>query len=235
MGSLSAASYVSDLQLVAYVDVACLTVLTYDTFLNAGQEYQHIWKTKWGLINCLYLWTRYGAFVDTTLSVLKSIDPNLGAPCTGISKFNELFSGFGVGIAEVILMIRTYTLYERSKKLLGFFLAMFLASGGITAWDVTHWTADTQPVALVSCNLTSSSDITLVCYYILLATETITVLLTLWKGFHTFALTRSLGLDRPSNLMLSFYRDGIMFLHDYAFNSARFRFVSDRRTDFQSA
>ncbi|KAJ7176899.1 hypothetical protein C8R46DRAFT_1213470 [Mycena filopes] len=111
-----------ELQLVVYLDVASLTLLTYDTLLNASQEYQHIWNSKWSLIECLYLWSRYGTFVDTTISVLKRRDFDLDlASCASITSFYNLFSGFGILTTEVILMIRTYALYGHPKKLIVFF------------------------------------------------------------------------------------------------------------------
>ncbi|KAJ6542767.1 hypothetical protein B0H19DRAFT_1171821 [Mycena capillaripes] len=65
--------------------VACLTLLVGDTLLNFSREvcttflfrrnsnvhqHRHIWKSKWSLIKCLYLWSRYGTFLDTTLAAL---------------------------------------------------------------------------------------------------------------------------------------------------------------------
>ncbi|KAF7345056.1 hypothetical protein MVEN_01668900 [Mycena venus] len=211
MDSLAAES---DLRIISYVEVGCLALLTYDTLLNLDLEYRHIWSSKWGLIKCLYLWSRYGTFFDTSLAVLKRIDRDINLDplkCNTLSKFITIFSGFGIGITEIILMTRTYALYGRSKKVLVFFMILWLSIGGFSIWAVINWMESVQvdPLPGISCDLYNSNDILLLCYIALLAGETVIVLLTLWKGFHTFYLV---GSDAQySHLITSFYRDGIMF------------------------
>ncbi|KAJ7434349.1 hypothetical protein B0H11DRAFT_2258542 [Mycena galericulata] len=109
---------------ISYVSVASLTLLSCDLLLNVGAEYHHIWKSKWSLIKCLYLWSRYGPFIDTTIAMLRgsgavSAEVLFGVAltsCNTLTKFNTVFSIFGIGVTEVILIIRTYTLYGSSKK-----------------------------------------------------------------------------------------------------------------------
>jgi len=206
-----------DLQLLSYVDVACLALLTYDTLLNVSLEYRHIWKSKWGFIKCLYLWSRYGTFLDTTVAVLSRLDMNIGpSSCNTFSKFNTIFAGFGIGITEIILMTRTYALYGRPKKLLAFFMILWLSIGGVCTWAVINLTSSNPaPSPFISCALDTSSNVLLVsnvglvCYISLLAGETVIVLLTFWKGLRTFQLAGS--ASRSSHLVVSFYLDGIMF------------------------
>ncbi|KAJ7145768.1 hypothetical protein C8R44DRAFT_755833 [Mycena epipterygia] len=201
MNSLS-----SDFLLVSYVHVACLALLTYDTLLNVGQEYQHVWKSKWSLIKCLYLWTRYSTFIDTILATQERLNGNFSpSSCSIITNFNTVFSGIGIGIAEIILMVRTYAIYGRSKILLTFFLIMLSAIGVVNIWVVIKWTESFQVEVAPSCNIRDSSNIGFVCYASLLAGETVIVVLTLWKALHTFSLSRS------SRLVTSFYYDGIFF------------------------
>ncbi|KAF8169107.1 hypothetical protein K438DRAFT_1774360 [Mycena galopus ATCC 62051] len=73
---------------------------TYDTLLNFSLEYCYIWKSNWGLIKCLYLWLRYGIFLDISLDVLSmnarmNLDPST---CITLDKFITIYSGFGIGI-----------------------------------------------------------------------------------------------------------------------------------------
>jgi len=111
--------------------VACLTLLTYDTVLNIDREYRHVWRSKWGLIKCLYLWTRYSTFIDTVFAVQKRSNWNLDpSTCSAYTTFDTIFAGFGIGVTEIILMVCTYALYGRSKKLLRFFFIMWIAIGG---------------------------------------------------------------------------------------------------------
>ncbi|KAJ7482181.1 hypothetical protein B0H11DRAFT_2021954 [Mycena galericulata] len=197
MDGLTPAS-LNDLRLVACVDVAFLTLLAYDTLLSISQDYQLVWRSKWSLIKCLYLWTRYTTFIDTTLAVQHRFDSAIDSSlCSSIEGFDTVFAGFGIGITELILMVRTYALYGRSKKLLGFFVIMYLCIAGLPASDTP-------------CNVDgSTSKIWLVCYVSLLVGETGIVLLTLWKGLRTFYSPGS--IYRHSHLVTSFYHDGILF------------------------
>ncbi|KAJ7749044.1 hypothetical protein DFH07DRAFT_559404 [Mycena maculata] len=205
----------SDLQSVSYVDVACLSLLSYDTLLNINQEDRHIWRSKWGLIKCLYLWTRYSTFIDTILAVRNRFQRVVNSPsCRSISGFD---TSVGIGITAVILMVRTYALYGRSKRLLVFFAIMWLLIGGVDMWALLRYTESFKPVADspvsspigVSCDVDSSSNIVLVCLVSLLVGETVVVLLTLWKGLYTFFPVGSTG--QQSHLVTTFYRDGILF------------------------
>jgi len=216
MDFLSSAS-LSDLRLVAYVDVAFLSLLTYDTLLNINQEYRHIWKSKWSVIKCLYLWARYSPFIDTVLAVQHRVDWAISpSTCSNIETFDTMFAGFGIGITEVILMVRTYALYGRSKKLLRFFLIMSFSIAGVSIWAGLQYAESLKPEgkspvpATSSCDLQSSSKIWIVSYASLLVGETVIVLLTLWKGLYAFFLEGS-TFRHHSHLVTSFYRDGILF------------------------
>ncbi|KAJ7873308.1 hypothetical protein B0H14DRAFT_144357 [Mycena olivaceomarginata] len=131
----------TDLQVVSYVKAAFLTLLAYDTILHIGQEYRYVWKSRWSVVKILYLWTRYSTFIDTILAVQERVDFSRDASsCSRIMTFTTIFAGFGIGVAEIILMIRTYALYERSKKLLVFFTVIWFAAGGVNFWAVIQWT-----------------------------------------------------------------------------------------------
>ncbi|KAJ6562802.1 hypothetical protein DFH09DRAFT_1159659 [Mycena vulgaris] len=195
----------SDLQVVSYVKAAFLTLLVYDTLLQLNEEYLHIWKARWTLIKCLYIWTRYTTFISCMISLVQP------SACNRVTTFTTIFAGFGIGVTELILMVRTYTLYERSKKLLAFFFVMWFSVAGVAFWAVTKWTSSssfTSPnaSAIPSCYFSNSSGIGigLVCYVSLLVGETIIVLLTLWKLFRKFSLHKS-------GLLQSLYRDGVWF------------------------
>ncbi|KAJ6614710.1 hypothetical protein B0H10DRAFT_2044480 [Mycena sp. CBHHK59/15] len=194
----------SELQVVAYVKGAFLALLVYDTLLQINQEYLHVWKSRWTLIKCLYLWTRYSTFVDTTMALLHIVHANASV-CNHSMMFTTIFSGFGIGITEMILMVRTYTLYERSKKLLAFFFLLWFSVGGVSFWAAIKWTAQFRPATsseVPECNL--GDLVGTVCYISLLVGETVIVFLTLWKCFRRFS-------PHNSGLLNSFYRDGVWF------------------------
>ncbi|KAJ7190860.1 hypothetical protein GGX14DRAFT_482342 [Mycena pura] len=190
-----------------------LTALTYDTFLNVDQEYRLVWKSHWSPVKCLYLWTRFSPFVDTAIAVHIRTWPNIDpTTCHALTSFMRIFAVGGTIITELILTIRTYALYERSLVLLIFLSVMWLTIGGVNIWALINWTGSLTQVPLSppnSCNLDSPTNIGVVCYLSLLIGETIVMLLTVWRGLHTFTLSRS--IYRHSQLVTTFYRDGVLF------------------------
>ncbi|KAJ7619480.1 hypothetical protein FB45DRAFT_1033334 [Roridomyces roridus] len=202
-------------QIVAYVRAAFLCLLVYDTLLQASQEHLHIWKSRWSVVKCLYLWTRYAAYVDTSLGLFLRVDstPLPSLTCDKISIFNTVFGAVGITIAEVILMIRTYALYGRSKKLLAFFVILFLSIGGVNLWAVLGYSEATAFESGNSCDSNDPGNKTwIVCYTSFLAVETIIVSLTLRKACKILVLADGLDfLRHPSKLVATFYRDGIFF------------------------
>jgi len=194
----------SGLQVVFYIRAAFLALLVYDWLLQINQEYLHVWKSRWTLIKSLYLLTRIGALIVTIMSIGNS------DACNKLTTFTTAFSGLLLGVTELILMVRTYTLYERSKKLLVSFFVLWLSVGGVASWAVAKWTSasnlTSSDPALPSCWLRDSSHIStgLVCFVSLLAGETVIVLLTLGKVFRKF-------YHHKSGLLKSLYCDGVWF------------------------
>ncbi|KAJ7206052.1 hypothetical protein GGX14DRAFT_568512 [Mycena pura] len=220
-------SLVATLQVVAYVKAAFLTLLVYDTLLHFGQEYRYVWKSRWSIINFLYLWTRYSTFIDSivavqgrvlsaqvsdsnsSLSSTERLDIHRDAEeCSRVMTFTTIFAGFGIGVSEIILMIRTYALYERSQKLLAAFVVLWFSVSSVNLWAVLKWTrsfkTEASPSPVSACFLGNSNKIGLVCYASLLASETLIVLLTLWKPIQECT-------SLHSELVSTFYRDGVLF------------------------
>ncbi|KAJ6516224.1 hypothetical protein C8R45DRAFT_236196 [Mycena sanguinolenta] len=192
----STSAVLADIQVVYYIKVSFLTLLVYDTLLQLNEEYLHVWKSRWTLIKCLYLWTRYSTFVGVIVPLVHAAYAGALA-CGGVTTFTTIFSGAGIGITEMILMIRTYTLYERSKKLLAFFFVLWFSVSGISVWAATKWTASTFSSSTSSCYAASSGSISigLVCYFALLCGETI---------FRRF-------VPGQVGLLRSMYFDGVWF------------------------
>jgi len=194
----------SDIQVVSYITAGFLALLVYDTLLQIDDEYRHVWKSRWTLIKCLYMWTRYSTFVSIVISFV-----NL-SECNKITTFTTAFSGSIIGVTELILMVRTYTLYERSKKLLVFFFVLWFTIAGVAIWAVTKWVSApgfaSSDAEALSCWLSDSNGIGigLVCYACLLVGETAIVLLTLWKVLRKFA-------HNKTALLNSLYSDGVLF------------------------
>ncbi|KAJ7605475.1 hypothetical protein FB45DRAFT_1069297 [Roridomyces roridus] len=203
-----------DFQVVSYADVAFICLLVYDTLLQISREHIYIWKSRWSIVKCLYLWTRYATYVDTSLAVLHRVDitPLPSSTCDKIGTFD---TGIGIAITEVILMIRTYALYGNSKRLLAIFVIMWLSLCGVGFWSVLRYADATTHESGNSCDTNNpASKVWIACYAALLASETIIVTLTLWRALRAGGLA---FLRHPSRLVTTFYRDGIFFYVAFLF------------------
>jgi len=202
-----------ELQAVSFVKVACLALLTYDSFLLLSHEISYIWFSKWGVAKVLYLITRYLPFIDTTLAVKEMLHPvNTTMSCNQSMTFITIYAGVGIGISDLILMMRTYVMFNNSRKVLGIFAFLWIVIGAVNIWAVINWTQVQAPFnipGVPSCFLAGESNFGLICYISLLATETVVVALTLWKGFQNYLL---MGFsEATSKLIVNFYRDGVLF------------------------
>ncbi|CAK5270988.1 unnamed protein product [Mycena citricolor] len=177
----------SNVQVVFYVNAGFLTLLVYDILLKLSDEYLYIWKSRWTVVKVIYFWSRYSMLLPPIISTFNSF--NHLAPCDSISRFTTTFGGFSIGLTEVVLMVRTYTLYERSRRLLAFFSLMWLAVGVASFWAVSTWTSAWKGVndESAACYLVAPSTSGKVCYLSLLVGESIIALLTAWKVFRRFS------------------------------------------------
>ncbi|KAJ7628511.1 hypothetical protein FB45DRAFT_918470 [Roridomyces roridus] len=199
-----------DGQILAYITVAAFALLVYDSCLTMGQEYQYIWRSKNGPIKALYVITRYSTFI-TSLMALEthfSWGEHSPATCRALLRFTTVFTGFGIGVTEVILFIRTYALCGRPKKLIVLFVVLWVVIGGLNIWGLVKWSQtlsiDSEP--FTKCNLEDSSNFILVCYGSRLVGETIIAALTISKYWPI-----AWPLARSSPLVATFYQDGILW------------------------
>ncbi|KAA1472314.1 hypothetical protein DENSPDRAFT_173871 [Dentipellis sp. KUC8613] len=203
--------YVSRLYVVKYMQVACLALLTYDTMLTFEQEVEFIWSRKLNAPQILYFVSRYSPYIDITLDVYNYIamhpDPDVCWTTDGIS---SVFYSIGIALSEIILMIRTSALYDRSSKFLYAFGTIWIVGTSVALWAISEYvkSMDFEPQpnpAVPGCNLAHASSIIFVCFAVLLIVESIIVCCTIWKGI---MLIRE---ARTSNLLRIFYTDSVMY------------------------
>ncbi|THU77252.1 hypothetical protein K435DRAFT_846268 [Dendrothele bispora CBS 962.96] len=213
--------FLSNLAVVNYIKVACLALLTYDTVTTLNLEFEYIWKRRWTVVKALYLYSRYSTFIDTFIAVYERLGPNI-TDCNRTMTFTTIYAGWGISLSEVLLMIRTYAIYSRSRTIVIFFIFLWVPLASISIWAAIKWTGaisndDTLSQLMheaslpgnIECLLTRQSKISIVCYGAFLAGETVIVLMTAYKAFSTWRCARRAGTTN-SYLITSFYRDGIL-------------------------
>jgi len=177
-----------ELQVVTYVTVAFLALLVYDWIISLDREVSRIWRSDWSLVKVLYLYTRYAPLSVMTIAAEERITDT----CS-LMTFTTIFAGWGIGVANLILMLRTYSIYNKSRKILGIFgLSWILIAIACTiailrftkSFDVTVVPVGLRPP--FSCFLSGESKIGLICYLALLGGESVITMLTVWKTFDSY-------------------------------------------------
>ncbi|KAF9260275.1 hypothetical protein L218DRAFT_989667 [Marasmius fiardii PR-910] len=220
-----------DLQAQAYVKASFFTILVYDWVFTFSNEISYIWHSRWGIIKFLFIYTRYSTFVDTIMTFREQVIgvPVLAPVCgttfeTGaanlppsllslqINGLSLVFSGAGMGMCGLILMVWTYTLYERSRKVLCLFALFWMIMTGIGAWAVIKWAntfsmSSSQPGfnGNLGCTESRTSSLRYLGYSSLLGGETVVLILTVIKAI------QMAGIRSLSRLMRLFNECGVIF------------------------
>ncbi|TFK35019.1 hypothetical protein BDQ12DRAFT_326465 [Crucibulum laeve] len=112
-------------QIVTYVRVGGTALVFVDWLLTLDDEVTYIWSSTGNFGKTLYFLTRYPAFIDSTLSVYHQVAYSLSAEeCALHMRITGVMVMFGILISELILTIRVWALYDRSRKIT-VFLVLF--------------------------------------------------------------------------------------------------------------
>ncbi|KLO08529.1 hypothetical protein SCHPADRAFT_606289 [Schizopora paradoxa] len=113
---------------VKYFYLTNAVALYYDTLIYFGDEVEFIWLARWSAGKVLYIASRYLAFIDLSLLVVYVTDWHLTPmACMRVFRTSSWLEVAGVLIAEVLLIIRTFALYDRSKAILVYLIFLKIA------------------------------------------------------------------------------------------------------------
>lgn len=128
----------------SYFIVAASAAIIYDWALALGQEVELIWKRRWSLMTFLYLSVRYAAlpyvviFMLITLPAVSVADAGCNILFLALNWINVVITA----LLGIIMIVRLHAMYQRSRKMLIFLVAIFLgltiACVGITASGTSH-------------------------------------------------------------------------------------------------
>ncbi|KLO13215.1 hypothetical protein SCHPADRAFT_940576 [Schizopora paradoxa] len=113
--------------------MAAYTIIVYDHLLTLDIEIEHIWKRTFSVVTFLFFLTRYYFLVALTLVLFVFIVPVVD------TKKMLLFVPLGAGtpssiLADCIISLRVYALYERNNKLALALVLFILAEFGLSMW-----------------------------------------------------------------------------------------------------
>jgi len=200
-------------QAIAYSDLASMAVLAYDYLLTFKFEVGLVWGTPWNIGRILYALTKYSVLVDSSLLAYFHFAGGRVVSirtCSLVYQISGWFIYWGIGVAEFVLVFRTWAIWGQSRKLAVILVALTVAftipSAYLTHLGLTSSEYAESPVPRIqSCFVIANRNAMLFWDYILiLAWETIILVLTLIKGVSHYR-------HSTSSLVATLYKDGIIY------------------------
>ncbi|KLO18962.1 hypothetical protein SCHPADRAFT_899297 [Schizopora paradoxa] len=196
---------------IKYVNFVSATILVYDIILTMPEEIKYIWRWEWGAGKILYMLTRYSAFLETIVFNVFWFTPGMSVQtCKNLFTAGCWSLHTGIFIGQMIVIIRTYAIWGRSRVILVILLVLFLGIDIPTFFilrglmDSLTWAKSPFP-SIAQCFVDVPSNRLFINFTLIMLLELLVVLLTAWKAF----TQRHIG---TRNGMLGIlYRDGFMF------------------------
>ncbi|KAJ7431240.1 hypothetical protein B0H11DRAFT_2210449 [Mycena galericulata] len=124
-----------------YLNVIAFTLLFYDYFLTFEWEISRYWssgsKISWPTV--LFFLNRYGSLLGNIPVVIQTFwttpsTPQKSAVCIRLESYHQYFLIAIQLVVGVLLVLRTYALYERNNRVLAFMLVIGTGAIGVCIW-----------------------------------------------------------------------------------------------------
>lgn len=214
LSSLSLSMYTSPVQLsvdvaspdvlikMKYAYVALVTLWAYDYVITLDEELSFLTRSTWRIVKYLYLVCRYVPFFYLTVVSSRSLasHPSLSM-CQTLYSVNSYVGILIIVSAESIFFVRTYAIWDRSKRILWAFVAtvIFLLTpivGILVKYDssttVTEWIATGVP----GCSKTGETSAVLYVYVLMVIAELEILCLTLYRAIAKYRRERRVNVLR---------------------------------------
>ncbi|GJE93504.1 hypothetical protein PsYK624_096630 [Phanerochaete sordida] len=201
--------------LTNYVYVISCTAMTYDFLLTVDREVMLVWLSPWSAVKVLFLVNRYTPFLSAAILLYPMIAPAISEKeCLFVQDSTAWLKTVGMLVAEVILVIRTWAVYERQGSV----------GIGLTAWTTVIWVGCMtsvgiflrsllyEPVAAGSvgaleqgCHVVPGNNIVFVSWILFMVFEAVICSLMVYKSATAYRA------DRSTAMFKAVFRDGTMF------------------------
>ncbi|KAJ7283596.1 hypothetical protein C8J57DRAFT_1292990 [Mycena rebaudengoi] len=174
--------------------------------MNSLLQILYVWPRPWSISTILFVLNRYLPFVDTFLSLSARFTQMSPTQCLLLNQAVGWFSVIGIILSEVILMLRTYALWERKRAVLVSLCALAACTLVPTIPIVYLETASLEygPIDGVGCRITHASTIQIYAYLLIMVSETTIAVLTAIRAYRDLRYSRVPWI-------IKLYQDGILF------------------------
>ncbi|KAG0700265.1 hypothetical protein DFH29DRAFT_1080753 [Suillus ampliporus] len=128
--------------------VASSAAVIYDWALTFGQEVELVWKQRWSLMTVLYLSVRYIGIPYLIVTIMFTV-PTISLTDEIMTEVLDWTSAIVNAILGVIMIVRLYAMYQRSRNVLIVLVVIFLAVNITNAVLVAIITTHTSGEELV--------------------------------------------------------------------------------------
>ncbi|KAF4574512.1 hypothetical protein EYR36_005854 [Pleurotus pulmonarius] len=181
-------------QIVTYLHLSCNSLLVYDYLLTFADEVRYVYGAPWNFGKILFYFTRYPVFVDTALTLHHQVGYSLSVQeCITLFKITGWMIIIGIVIAEVIMTLRVWALWGRTRNFAIFLsiLSVATVAGGGVAFFKFHSSQsfiamDDINSAIPGCFPDDGNNVVFVSFTVLMGYETIIFILTLIKAIQHF-------------------------------------------------
>ncbi|KAL4257718.1 hypothetical protein AB1N83_011622 [Pleurotus pulmonarius] len=201
------------LQVAKYFAALGNQLLLWDYCLTFSDEVKYIWHEPWRSGKILFLLTRYPAIVESFLTYWNQLGVAVShATCGHLFAITGVMFICEVVIAELILTIRVWALYGRSRRI-GLFLSVMAVACCVVTGAVFFKFHTSQEflkvdegitVPLPGCYPVGGSNVIVIAYIMLLGYEVAILGLTLFKGFWR-------SRHQRSSLINGMLQDGVVY------------------------
>jgi len=196
---------------VKFAFVAGVFLLIYDTAINFADEVNLIWLKRWSINKVMYIITRYCAFVDAFFILWYFFRSTLTPEsCRNVYEVMMWTMTFGMIMAELVLIVRTYVLWGRGIRVLIYLSVIEAVAISVDVFELDQSLKSTTFVPSpspggVPCVPTLGINRMFIVYCIIMGVDLNLLCLTLYKGLYQW---------RRNSLPLIhiLYRDGIVYL-----------------------
>ncbi|KAJ6568805.1 hypothetical protein B0H19DRAFT_1373275 [Mycena capillaripes] len=205
-----AALAASRIQMGKYANLASVAILFFDYLLTLNLEVTLVWPSRWSISKVLFVLSRYLPFLEIPfiLYYIFARNPSL-THCRIINSTVIIARLIGIALAEAILVVRTYALSGKERRILGIFGTVFAIGASISVLTLSTFIQgskyDVPPLQLPGCHLSGGTFILVgIPFIIIVLNELALMSYTVWIGLKAYRYSHN-------PLVITLYRDGIMY------------------------
>ncbi|KAI0077602.1 hypothetical protein K474DRAFT_1771680 [Panus rudis PR-1116 ss-1] len=117
---------------------AALTILYYDWLLTIPSEIDLYWQHRFSYTSFFYFLNRYSSLLAHVPVAVEFYVDLPTKSCLRLQSFHQVYCAISVTQVAVLLVIRTYALYNRSKFIVLFLAIYILVGFGCAAWAIVR-------------------------------------------------------------------------------------------------